>query len=54
MNTLYVFDNALLGDFGTAFNSALIDQFDGTEEECLAWFSKQYDGNDYSASFTAP
>lgn len=52
--TIYVFDNALLGDKGDSFADALIDQHEGTESECLAWFGNNYGPNDYSSSFTAP
>lgn len=51
--TIYVFDNELLGDKGINFALALIDQHDGTEAECLAWFDANYGPNDYTSSFTA-
>lgn len=54
MTTLYVYDNALLGDDGLNFAAALIDQHDGTDDECLAWFNEKYGANDYTASFTPP
>ena len=55
MTTIYVFDNALLGDNGDQFAAALIDQHTGnTQSECEAWFSENYDTNDYSFSFTQP
>ncbi len=54
MKTIYVFDNAMLGDSGDNFAAALIDQHEGTQEDCLAWFDEKYGSNDYTASFTAP
>jgi hypothetical protein len=52
MKTIYVFDNELLGDNGDDFKAALIDQHDGTEPECLAWFDEKYGPNDYTSSFS--
>ena len=53
--TLYVYENALLGDNGTNFNDAsLVDEISGfnNEDEALHAFEELYGSNDYSASFT--
>ena len=55
MTTIYVFENALLGDDGDQWKAALIDQHTAdTDEACLAWAAEKYDVNDYTSSFTAP
>jgi len=55
MFTIYVFENARLGDNGDQFRAALEQAFTAdTMEECLSWFSANYDINDYTSSFTAP
>ena len=54
METLYVYDNALLGDDGVDFDDdSYVDHITcDTAEECLAKFEADYGSNDYSASFT--
>lgn len=55
MATIYVYDNALLGDDGEDFKAALCDQHTaGTAQECLDWADENYDSNDYTTSFAAP
>lgn len=54
MTTIYIYDNALLGDNGDDYSDeSCVDSVTrDTPEECLAEAGENYSSNDYTYSFS--